>query len=305
MVGVSALEALAHCASVGLSAGAHVAAWMDAYRHDVFAALYRVTDAPAFDPDRLVELDPPSVDSPVGHLGEVVERFVVPSVVIGDGAVLYEATVTPSRVMRPPLLAGAIGRLAVSYVRRGGVVHPSAVHPLYVRRPDAEIAGRKARRDKVAVAIQPVTSLDQIDDVLAIEEASFTNPWTREMYLAELENPGVSFCYLARDAERAVGRLLFILAGARRAAHQQPGGFARYRRREGVASALLTFVLKKGRARRQRATLEVRQSNEAGALLVRAIRVYRWPVSGAAYYTEAGRRCPRALAGRSGSNLAA
>jgi hypothetical protein len=43
----------------------------------------------------------------------------------------------------------------------------------------------------VAVAIQPVTSVDQIDQVLAIEEASFSNPWTREMYLAELENPGV------------------------------------------------------------------------------------------------------------------
>jgi len=143
MVGVSALEALAHCASVGLSAGAHVAAWMDAYRRDIFAALYRVTDAAVFDPDRLVELDPPSVDSPAAIWARWSNELVVPSVVIGDGAVLYEAIVTPSRVMRPPLLAGAIGRLAVSYVRRGGAVHPSAVHPLYVRRPDAEIAREK------------------------------------------------------------------------------------------------------------------------------------------------------------------
>ena len=143
MVGVSALEALAHCASVGLSAGAHVAAWMDAYRRDIFAALYRVTDAAVFDPDRLVELDPPSVDSPAAIWARWSNELVVPSVVIGDGAVLHEAIVTPSRVMRPPLLAGAIGRLAVSYVRRGGGVHPSAVHPLYVRRPDAEIAREK------------------------------------------------------------------------------------------------------------------------------------------------------------------
>ena len=143
MVGVSALDALAHCASLGLSAGAHVAAWMDAYRRDVFAALYRVTDAPAFDPDRLVELDPPSVDSPAATWARWANEFDVPSVIIGDGAVLYEAMVTPSRVMRPPLLAGAIGRLAVNYMRRGGAVHPSAVHPLYVRRPDAEIAREK------------------------------------------------------------------------------------------------------------------------------------------------------------------
>jgi len=143
MVGVSALEALAHCASVGLSAGAQVAAWMDAYRRDVFAALYRVTDAPAFDPDRLVELDPPSVDSPSATWTRWSNEFDLPSVIIGDGAVLYEAMVTPARVMRPPLLAGAIGRLAVSYMRRGGAVHPSAVHPLYVRRPDAVVAREK------------------------------------------------------------------------------------------------------------------------------------------------------------------
>jgi tRNA threonylcarbamoyladenosine biosynthesis protein TsaB len=143
MVGVSALEALAQCASVGLSVGAPVAAWMDAYRRDVFAALYRVTDAPVFDPDRLVELDPPSVDSPSATWTRWSNEFDRPSVVIGDGAVLYETLVTPARVMRPPLLAGAIGRLAVSYMRRGGAVHPSAVHPLYVRRPDAEIAREK------------------------------------------------------------------------------------------------------------------------------------------------------------------
>jgi tRNA A37 threonylcarbamoyladenosine modification protein TsaB len=116
---------------------------MDAYRRDVFAALYRVTDASPFDPDRLIELDPPSVDSPASTWGRWVNAFGAPSVVIGDGAVLYEAIVGPSRVMRPPLLAGAIGRLAVGYMRRGAAVHPSAVHPLYVRRPDAEIAREK------------------------------------------------------------------------------------------------------------------------------------------------------------------
>jgi tRNA threonylcarbamoyladenosine biosynthesis protein TsaB len=143
MVGISALEALAHCASASLTAGAHVAAWMDAYRRDVFAALYRVTDASPFDPDRLVELDPPSVDSPVATWTRWANEFDAPSVVVGDGAMLYEAMVTPSRVMRAPLLAGAIGRLALSYTRRGEAVHPSAIHPLYVRRPDAEIAREK------------------------------------------------------------------------------------------------------------------------------------------------------------------
>ena len=36
--------------------------------------------------------------------------------------------------------------------------------------------------------IEPLSSPDEIDAILAIEEASFTNPWTREMYVAELKN---------------------------------------------------------------------------------------------------------------------
>ena len=52
--------------------------------------------------------------------------------------------------------------------------------------------------------IDPLTSAAEIDDVLAIEQASFTNPWTRDMYLAELENVGVSYCYLARTPDGRV-----------------------------------------------------------------------------------------------------
>jgi len=50
--------------------------------------------------------------------------------------------------------------------------------------------------------VEPLTSLVEIDEVLAVEQASFTNPWTREMYLTELGHEGISFVYLARDAER-------------------------------------------------------------------------------------------------------
>src|SRR5215813_13763093 len=46
--------------------------------------------------------------------------------------------------------------------------------------------------------IEPLASRADIDAVLAIEEASFTSPWTREMYLSELENTGISYFYLAK-----------------------------------------------------------------------------------------------------------
>ena len=140
IAGVSALTALAHCGSRDLPPGARVAAWMDAYRRDVFAGLYEVTDAPLFDTDRLVEVEGPSVGSPATTWARWAKEFGVPQAVVGDGAVLYQETIAPARVVPAPLLAGAIGRLAIAYARRGAAGSPSAIHPLYVRRPDAEIA---------------------------------------------------------------------------------------------------------------------------------------------------------------------
>jgi ribosomal-protein-alanine acetyltransferase len=109
--------------------------------------------------------------------------------------------------------------------------------------------------------------LEQIDAVLAIEEASFTNPWTREMYLAELENPGVSYCFLANDAEgRPIGFCSFwrVLDEL----HINNLAVIPGQRRTGVASALLTFVLDEGaRLGARRATLEVRRSNDPARYL--------------------------------------
>jgi ribosomal-protein-alanine N-acetyltransferase len=110
--------------------------------------------------------------------------------------------------------------------------------------------------------IEALTSPEQIDDVLSIEEASFTNPWTREMYLAELGNAGVSFCFLARDPDGyAVGFCSFwkVLDEL----HINNLAVLPDVRREGIASLLLRHVLREGaRIGAVRATLEVRRSNE-------------------------------------------
>jgi [ribosomal protein S18]-alanine N-acetyltransferase len=110
--------------------------------------------------------------------------------------------------------------------------------------------------------IEPLSSSADLDDVLSIEEASFTSPWSREMYLAELQNVGVSFCYLARDAAgRAVGFCSFwrVLEEL----HINNLAVAPDYRRRGVGTALLTFVLSEGsRLGALRATLEVRRSND-------------------------------------------
>jgi [ribosomal protein S18]-alanine N-acetyltransferase len=116
-------------------------------------------------------------------------------------------------------------------------------------------------------AIEAVTSPDQIDEVLAIEEMSFTNPWTRVMYLAELENTGVSFCFTARDqARRVVGFCSFwrVLDEL----HINNIAVLPDMRRSGVATALLRHVLTYGATLgARRATLEVRRSNEPARLL--------------------------------------
>jgi ribosomal-protein-alanine N-acetyltransferase len=114
----------------------------------------------------------------------------------------------------------------------------------------------------MAVTIEPLTTIEQIDEVLAIEHASFTNPWSREMYVAELNNRGVSFFFLARTAAHGVvgfcsfWRVLDEL-------HINNLAVLPERRREGVAAALLERVLAEGaRLGAKRATLEVRRSNE-------------------------------------------
>jgi len=133
--------------------------------------------------------------------------------------------------------------------------------------------------------IEPLTSPDQIDDVLAVEESSFSNPWTRDMYLSELENRGVSFCFLARDdAQRIVGFCSFwrVLDEL----HINNLAVLPAMRRAGIGLALLTRVLQEGAIMgARRATLEVRRSNTAARLLYER---FGFAIAGIrrAYYTN-------------------
>jgi ribosomal-protein-alanine N-acetyltransferase len=116
--------------------------------------------------------------------------------------------------------------------------------------------------------IQPLTSAQEIDDILRIEAVSFTRPWTREMYLSELEHRDVSFFYIARDAVgEAIGFCSCWLVLDE--VHINNLAVLPEYRRGGIATALLDRVLADAAARgAHRATLEVRRSNEA------ALRLY-------------------------------
>lgn len=119
------------------------------------------------------------------------------------------------------------------------------------------------RADDVPVAwkIEPLADRADLDAVLAIEEASFTSPWTKEMYLGEFENSGVSFFYLAKTP---LGEIVGFCSFWRvlDELHINNLAVAPEHRRAGAATALLSGVLADGaRLGATRATLEVRHSN--------------------------------------------
>ena len=133
IVPVSALEALARC---GQDSVGPVAAWMDAQRGQVFAALYGADGQPVVAPSALSPSE--TLEAWREHTRAVqTVRFV------GDGALRYAGLIRAelggaASIAGPPPLAGIIGLIAAGNSERA--VGPHAVVPIYIRRPDAELA---------------------------------------------------------------------------------------------------------------------------------------------------------------------
>jgi tRNA threonylcarbamoyladenosine biosynthesis protein TsaB len=133
LIGISSFDALAHQTD-----GARTATWIDAWRGEVYAALYeqgRMTRGPV-------------VTHPIDELDALRG---VPTRFIGDGAAIHREAIEramgeQATIASPvaPLLAGTIARLAGEAARRGECPPPHAIRPLYVRRSDAELV-RDAR----------------------------------------------------------------------------------------------------------------------------------------------------------------
>ena len=133
--------------------------------------------------------------------------------------------------------------------------------------------------------IERTLSTGDLDDIVAIEEASFNNPWTRDMYERELQNPDVSFLYVLRmPGEGIVAFCSFWLVLDE--LHINNLAVLPLNRRGGVATALLRHVLREGARRGAvRATLEVRKSNDPARLLYERLG---FAIAGVrrAYYTK-------------------
>jgi ribosomal-protein-alanine N-acetyltransferase len=108
---------------------------------------------------------------------------------------------------------------------------------------------------------------DDLNEIVALEAASFSNPWSRDTLERDLRNTDVVRVYVLRDVE---GRLLgfcgcwFVFDEL----HINTLAIGEEFRRRGHATRLLRFVLTEATAAGiSRATLEVRRSNVAALAL--------------------------------------
>jgi len=115
-------------------AGIRIATWIDAWRGEVFAAVYEGSR----------EVDASTVERPEDLLARLKGQATV---FTGGGAALHRELIRATlgdaaRFTAPvaPLLAGAMAALADEAFRAGQRPPPHAVRPIYVRRSDAELA---------------------------------------------------------------------------------------------------------------------------------------------------------------------
>lgn len=140
VVAVSVLEALARA---GADTVHTVAAWMDAQRGQVFASLYTADNRPIAAPTALSPGETLDNWRALADLRHV--RF------IGDGAWRYRDEIAERLGVEPavlphPSLAGVIGRIGGEVPERA--VLPHAIVPVYIRRPDAELARDRQRASR-------------------------------------------------------------------------------------------------------------------------------------------------------------
>lgn len=109
-------------------------------------------------------------------------------------------------------------------------------------------------------SLDPMHARD-LDEVVAIERASFTLPWSRGAFLYEMEQNRVARCWVIRADERVVGYVCLWEIGDE--VHVTNIAIRPESRRRGLGRTLLANVLEDARHRQLRVVgLEVRPSNQ-------------------------------------------
>lgn len=161
LIGISGLTALRAVASPAFL-GSRIAAWVDAWRGDVYAVLFEegrqvgepIVAKPDDLLDRLISREAASNSHESTESAIPDSRSMRPTTLmandvtfIGDGAQSYRDLIVSrlghaARFADPltPPLAGVIAVLATIEYTKGHRPPPHAIRPMYVRRPDAELA---------------------------------------------------------------------------------------------------------------------------------------------------------------------
>jgi tRNA threonylcarbamoyl adenosine modification protein YeaZ/ribosomal-protein-alanine acetyltransferase len=274
VVAVPTLEAMAFAWNEREPAPARpIAPCLDGQRGDVFFA--------AYDPAAIAALDfsnpilRPQVGRPEDAADKLRGAAGGPPVVVGDGAMRYAdrfAALLPEATMSalPVPLAEPAARIAS--LRPGLAAAPHALRPLYIRRPDAELArervqGRSAPQPPPGFVVTRAFGPDDLTAVEALQRRSFTNPWGAEAIRWELENTDVARLYVMRgpDGEVAAYCACWLIFDE---LHINSLAVAEPLRRRRLADTLLRQVMREAVASGARsATLEVRRSNDPALAL--------------------------------------
>jgi tRNA threonylcarbamoyl adenosine modification protein YeaZ/ribosomal-protein-alanine acetyltransferase len=251
-----------------------VVTWLDGQRGDAFYAAWRLSAGPAAE----VAIEPQ-----VGQAGDIV-RDVSEAMTRGTGEPLSfvgiaqvhgEETVRAAfRDAAFYVFAGSLAAVAAAWARDRPElgVAPHALRPIYLRRPDAELARIRAGRaqspspqpDLIVTRMAPGADFSEVAE---LQRRAFTNPWGAEAMQWELAHTDVARLYAARNQDGRVVAycacwLLFDELHINSLAVEES------LRRTGIARRLLHEVFREAVAGGARsATLEVRRSNEAARRL--------------------------------------
>jgi ribosomal-protein-alanine N-acetyltransferase len=254
-----------------------VFACLDGQRDEVFFGAWAGTLSP-------MSGNPVLVSPQVGTTAELLRAIAavpagLPVAMIGPaGSRIGAAVLEPMRpgvvwVDMPVPLAAVAARTAARQPDRA--VRPHALKPIYIRRPDAEVARLRARArasasqavESAAFKITRLTPTDDLSAVEALQRRSFTAAWGEEAIRWELTHTEVARLYVLRgpESELVAYCSCWMLVDE---LHINSLAVDEAWRRRGLARRLLAEVFREAVAAGARsATLEVRQSNQAARAL--------------------------------------
>jgi tRNA threonylcarbamoyl adenosine modification protein YeaZ/ribosomal-protein-alanine acetyltransferase len=243
-----------------------VAACLDGARNDVFFTAWDVTGAAGCEEARTIV--PLQVGSPDVFAAAV--RHLTPTV-IGDASRRYGRELTaalPDASIDTSAVNLAAGAVRVALRRLADATAPHALRPIYVRRPDAELARDRVRAAAAAgFPIELSATAGDVRHAAALQARSFAEAWGVEAIEWELANLEAARLFVMRAPD---GQVVGYCACWQVAdeLHINSVALDPAFRRRGLGRRLMEEVLRLSHATGSRAaTLEVRESNTAARRL--------------------------------------